>query len=72
MEDPDQTDCSYQKQSDLGLGCLFRPFWQAISIQNFYNIYLSLKIEILYYEFIVYNFQSANNKSPDQTEGCTG
>ena len=24
-----------QKQSDLGLHCLFRPFWQTISVQNF-------------------------------------
>ena len=28
MEDHDQ-------QSDLGLPCLFRPFWQATSIRNF-------------------------------------
>ena len=24
-----------QKQSDLGLHCLSRPFWQATSVQNF-------------------------------------
>ena len=24
-----------QKQSDLGLCCLSRPFWQAASVQNF-------------------------------------
>ena len=37
-EDPDQTASIrllLQKQSDLGLPCLFRPFRQAISVQNF-------------------------------------
>ena len=29
-EDPDQT-----ASSDLGLPCLFRPFWQATSVRNF-------------------------------------
>ena len=24
-----------QKQSDMGLHCLFRPFWQVTSVQNF-------------------------------------
>ena len=24
-----------RKQSDLGLSCLFKPFWQATSVQNF-------------------------------------
>ena len=33
-EDPDQTD--------LGLNSLFVPFWQAISVQHFLNIYCSL------------------------------
>ena len=34
-----------QKQSDLGLPCLSRPFWQAISVQNFtiFTEYLSRK-----------------------------
>ena len=31
-EDPDQT--ASQKQSDLCLHCLSRPFWQADSVQN--------------------------------------
>ena len=31
-ENPDQTA---EKQSDLGLRCLSRPFWQATSVQNF-------------------------------------
>ena len=29
-EDPDQT--LFQKQSDLGLWCLSRPFWQATRV----------------------------------------
>ena len=33
-EDPNQT-ASPEKQSDLGLPCLLRPFWQATSVQNF-------------------------------------
>ena len=32
-EDPDQT--AFQKQSDLGLHCLSRFFWQVTSVQNF-------------------------------------
>ena len=32
-EDPDQT--ASEKQSDLGLHCLFRPFLQAITVRNF-------------------------------------
>ena len=32
-EDPDQT--ASQKQSDLRLPCLSRPFWQITSLQNF-------------------------------------
>ena len=32
-QDPDQT-ASEQKQFDLGLRCLSRPFWQAISVPN--------------------------------------
>ena len=43
-QDPDETASSeavcffrssllLQKQSDLGLHCLSRPFWQAISVQ---------------------------------------
>ena len=32
-EDPDQTASS--QQSDLGLHCLSRPFWQATSDPNF-------------------------------------
>ena len=31
-EDPDQT---LQKQFDLGLSCLLRPFWQGTSVRNF-------------------------------------
>ena len=31
MEDLDQM----KKQSDLGLCCLSRPFWQATSVRNF-------------------------------------
>ena len=35
-----------QKQSDLGLHCLSRPFWQATSVQNYRtfteNIYAGL------------------------------
>ena len=31
-EGPDQT-ASIQKQSDLGLHCLSRPFWQTTSVQ---------------------------------------
>ena len=35
-EDPDQTaDEEAVIQSDLGLHCLSRPFWQATSTQNF-------------------------------------
>ena len=34
--DPDQTASSLlQKQSDLGLYCLFWLFWQATSVRNF-------------------------------------
>ena len=33
-EHPDQS-ASEQKQSDLGLPCLSRPFWQATSVRNF-------------------------------------
>ena len=32
-EDPDQTASSY-----LGLHCLFKPFWQVISVQNFRTV----------------------------------
>ena len=31
-EDPDQTASSEEKQSDLGLSCLSRPFWQTTSV----------------------------------------
>ena len=34
-EDPDQTRLLLQKQSNLGLPYLSRPFWQAASVQNF-------------------------------------
>ena len=36
-EDPDQkqSDLGLQKQSDLGMHCLYRPFCQATSVQNF-------------------------------------
>ena len=41
MEDPDQ--------SDLDLGCLSRPFWQATSIRNFriFTVYDKLLVPIL-------------------------
>ena len=29
-----------QKQSDLGLPCLFRPFWQATSVRNFRTFFM--------------------------------
>ena len=32
-EDPDHT--AVLKQSDLGLRCLSKPFWQATSVENF-------------------------------------
>ena len=32
-EDPDQT--ASKKQSDLGLRCLSRPFWQGTSVRKF-------------------------------------
>ena len=35
-EDPDQT---LKKQSDLGLSCLSRSFWQGTSVQNCNNSY---------------------------------
>ena len=34
-EDPTLFRLFLQKQSDLGLHCLSRPFWQATSVQNF-------------------------------------
>ena len=38
-EDPDQT--VLKKQSDLGLPCLSRPFWQAISVQILEHLFTS-------------------------------
>ena len=40
-EDPDQT------QSDLGLHCSPRPFWQATSIKNF-RTYIVYILKLLY------------------------
>ena len=31
-----------QKQSDLGLHCLSRPFWQATSVRNFWTFQLKI------------------------------
>ena len=58
-EDPDQTASDlirllFQKQSDLGLLCLFRPFWQASGFQNFTTS------TVLY--FLIINIQAERPK----------
>ena len=42
-EDPDQT---LVKQSDLGLGFLYRPFYQATSVRNFRTFIVSAIADI--------------------------
>ena len=42
-EDPDQT-ASEKKQSDLGLCCLSRHFWQTTRVKNFRTYTLGLII----------------------------
>ena len=53
-EDPDQTASS--EQSDLGLHCLYRPFCQAISAQN----YRTFTIPYLYVFWSRNNFHLLN------------
>ena len=43
-EYPDQTAC--QKQSDLGLQWLSRPFWQATSVLNFSKSTIPLVVHV--------------------------
>ena len=38
-----------QKQSDLGLHCLSKPFWQAIGVQNFRTFVLTILLKFEYF-----------------------
>ena len=42
-----------QKQSDLGLHCLSRPFWHATSVQNLKTF--TIKLSLQQSKFVSYN-----------------
>ena len=54
-EYPDQT--ASQKQSDLGLHCLSRPFWQVTSFQNFrtFTILPQFGIQLSYFDIYLFH-----------------
>ena len=49
-EDPGQT--ASKKQSDLGLYCLSRPFWQTTSVRNFRTFSISPFCNLTYMDCI--------------------
>ena len=48
-EDPDKL--LLPKQSDLGLHCISRPFWQATGIQNFRTCTVLSTVNLFKYRF---------------------